>query len=180
MAYVIRKRNLWFLMLVLLLGIGVFLKLKDRNEMPIISLPDTSLNGNLEVTAPGNNVEQILKKSSDNFFVDYRIERERIRSLEIEILREEIINNPNSQKASRDVAQKKIIEIVELMEKELIVENMIKAKGFEEAVCFIQKDGVNVVVKTSNLDQVRAVQIGDIVNRTTGIKMEHITIIPKN
>lgn len=74
----------------------------------------------------------------DNFFIEYRIERDRTRSEQIEILRE-IVNNQNSSSQMRQEAQQKLLIIAEELEKESKVESALLAKGFGEAVAVLQK-----------------------------------------
>ena len=61
----------------------------------------------------------------------------------------------------------------------MIVENLIKAKGFEDAVIFLSNDIANVVVKATGLKQNEVAQITDIVTKTTGINLDKITIIER-
>jgi stage III sporulation protein AH len=65
------------------------------------------------------------------------------------------------------------------MEKELILENLIKGKGFEDAVIFFGDDSVNVIVKTQGLDDKQVAQICDIVSKGTGLSLDKITIIER-
>lgn len=116
--------------------------------------------------------------SKDNFFNEYRIERDRRRSERVEILRE-IVNNANSSANMRQEAQQKLITISDVLEKESKIENALVAKGFNDAVVVIQKDAVMVIVPSSGLREDEIVRISDIVIKVVGCKIEDVVIVPK-
>lgn len=118
------------------------------------------------------------KGSKDNFFSEFRIERERTRSGQIEILRE-IVNNPNSSEAMRQEAQHKLIAISDNLDKESKIENMLVAKGFKDAIAVIQEGTVMVIVPSDSLLTEEAARIADIVTKMSGVSMENVTIVPK-
>jgi len=113
-----------------------------------------------------------------DFFIEYKIERDRTRGQQMEIFRE-LINNKDADPEVRKNAQRSLLQISQNMEKEMKVENLIKAKGFADAVIFIDADTAQVVVRTAKLEDAQAAQIADIVNRSTGIALEKIAIIAK-
>lgn len=121
---------------------------------------------------------QLQELSAEEFFIEYRLERDRTRSRQIELL-QNIVNNPNSSESERKEAQKKILEISTTLEQELKLENLIKAKGYQDAALFIQPASVIVIVYAPNFDTNDATKISDLVSRTTGHKLEQITIMPK-
>ena len=111
------------------------------------------------------------------FFASFREERESVREKEIEYL-DSIITNANSDKESLKDAQDQKIELTRIMEKEMTVEGMLKAKGFSDAVVTLRTGSVNVVVSASEITDAQAAQILDIVRRETGESAENIKIIP--
>lgn len=113
-----------------------------------------------------------------DFFIDYRLERERTRGQQVEMLRE-LINNPQADDASRKSAGDRWLAIVEAMGREGELENLIRAKGFADAVVFIQERATVVVVKAPDLSQQEAAKIMDIVTRGTGMKLEAVTLVVK-
>lgn len=114
----------------------------------------------------------------DNFFNEYRIERDRRRSESVEILRE-IVNNPNSSASMRQEAQQNLISIADVLGKESKIENALVAKGFKDAVVVIQKEAVMVIVPSSGLRDDEIARISDIVIKVVGCKMEDVVIVPK-
>ena len=84
-----------------------------------------------------NTAVQVAKNLENDFFIDYKLERDRLRSQEADYLRE-LINNPNASIESKEKAQQDLIALSQKVEKEMVVENLIKAKGFEDAVIFLR------------------------------------------
>lgn len=114
----------------------------------------------------------------NDFFIEYKLERDRLRGQEADYLRE-LINNPNASTESKEKAQQELIALSQKVEKEMLVENLIRAKGFEDAVIFFSDDHINVVVKTDGLMQKDIAQITDVVTKTTGVSVDKITIIER-
>ncbi|MCR4442227.1 MAG: SpoIIIAH-like family protein [Peptococcaceae bacterium] len=123
-------------------------------------------------------VPQDPGKTEDSFFSEYRIERERTRGEQIEILRE-IVSNPNSSAQMRQEAQSKLIRISDNLEKESKIENTLVAKGFKDAVVVIQQEAVMVIVSSGGLRQDEIARISDIVVKVVGCKQEDVVIVPK-
>jgi len=178
--FVIKKRTLLIFVFALLLIVSAWLmflgkypkvvyeKQLDSVDLEKVSVPHSEGNREISVTA---NLE-------NDFFIDYKLERDRLRGQEADYLKE-LINNPNASAASKEKAQQELIKLSQKVEKEMIVENLIRAKGFEDAVMFFSDDHVNIVVKTDGLLQKDIAQITDIVTKTTGVPVDKITIIER-
>lgn len=180
-ALFIKKRTLSIFLLLLLLTVSFYFvsDFTDKNTVRDSEKPTDS-----KVMAPlleleEESAEEGKYEKNSHYFIEYRLERDRLRSQEIEMLRE-IINNPNSEKKVVEKAQQDLLKIVELIEKEMVIENLIKAKGFEDAVIFFTDSGVNVVVKIEKLSEKQVAQISDIVSKGSGVPIDKITIIEKN
>ncbi|SHM51559.1 stage III sporulation protein AH [Caldanaerovirga acetigignens] len=174
-----KRKALLIGIFIMLLIISIYLLMTENYPQVIYrdkSLPDaekvSSLNPSISESVSTKN------GSEKDFFVDYRLERDRLRSQEADYLRE-IINNPNASQESKEKAQKDLIALAEKVEKEMNVENLIKAKGFEDAVIIISGDSANVIVKSEGLSTKEVAQITDIVTRTTGLSLEKITIVER-
>ena len=64
-------------------------------------------------------------------------------------------------------------------QREAEMENLIKAKGFTDALVFISDNSVSAVVKTTALTQVEVVQVAEVISRLAGVKPEDITVCAK-
>ncbi len=111
-----------------------------------------------------------------DFFAEYRLQREIIRSKEIDLL-QEMINNNQYDPEIRQKAQVDLLNVVKKMEKELECENLIKAKGAKDSLVIIGEDGVNVVVKVEGSMADHVSKIGEATARVTGRRIEDISII---
>lgn len=131
-----------------------------------------------EVTKEQGSLENRQDTGNREFFVEYRLQRDRTRSRQIELLKG-IIENPNSVTEDRHEAQQMLLRITNQMEQELQLENLIVAKGYKDAALFIQPDSVTVIINAETLTDEDVTKIADLVARTTGQSLENITIIPK-
>lgn len=113
-----------------------------------------------------------------NFFDTYKTDRDSARSSQVELLNE-IINSTYSTASEKATATATKTALVEKMEKELILEGLIKAKGFEDAVVTIGNSYYNVIVKDAgNLDGNGVNQILSVIQTETGASANSVKIIP--
>lgn len=181
MCFVIKKRTVLILVFALVLVVSAYLMfLGDypnvvyERELNSVDLEKVSA----QVEEGDNQEPSLVVNLENDFFIDYKLERDRLRGQEADYLRE-LINNPNASAESKEKAQKELIKLSQKVEKEMIVENLIRAKGFEDAVIFFSDDHVNVVVKTDGLQQKDIAQITDIVTKTASVPVDKITIIER-
>lgn len=123
--------------------------------------------------------EQTVSASSGSFFSDFRLDRERVREKELASI-ESVINDENTDKEVLAKAQEQKIKVTSAMEKETTLEGLLKAKGFTEAVVTIRENSVNVVVEEAEIDEKKAAQILEIVQRETGEDSSNIKVLPKS
>lgn len=126
----------------------------------------------------GENRAKTSAREGSDFFVEYRLERERTRGQRVEWLRE-VINNANSTVETRQKAQEHLMTISRSMEKEVELENLIRAKGFKDAAILVDDRSVTVIVAATNLSNEEAIRMTDLVSRGTGVEAQNVVIIPK-
>jgi stage III sporulation protein AH len=90
--------------------------------------------------------------SAVSFFPGYRLQRERVRSQQLELLRD-IINNSNTDDKTKEAAMGRLLSITSQMERELKAEGLLKAQGFREGVVIIQDDSATVVVSSPAMNE---------------------------
>lgn len=112
-----------------------------------------------------------------DFFAEYRLEREKIRSERTELLRDTIKNARNED--VRNKAQETILKIALDKQREADAETLIKARGFADALVFLRDSSVSAVIKTPSLTKEDVIQVADAIVSVTGIKQEDITISAK-
>ena len=117
--------------------------------------------------------------SSSNYFVNYRTERQNSRNEELLQL-DAILESAtvNSDEYNSALAMK--LELTEITEKELLLENLIRAYGFEDVAVVIGIDSgnVNVITKSLDLTNDDAVLIFSIITSENIAQPENIKIIP--
>lgn len=122
-----------------------------------------------------------LEKKKDvekEFFIEYRLERDRNRDRQLEIIRE-IVNNKNSGEEARREAQQRLLGISKNMEKEMELENLLKARNYKDAIAMIQEQGLTVIVKLPRLSAEDIAKVTEVAEQTTGIDRSKIIVIAK-
>ena len=71
----------------------------------------------------------------------------------------------------------KAAELSQSIEIEGKIENLIKAKGFDECMVYYDTDRVDIVVKTEGLTDEEVMQMRDIAIRETSVPVENISIV---
>lgn len=143
-----------------------------------------------ETTNENSSVENLAKETSkeiaktlnskenmesDTYIVDMKMTREKQRNSLTEQLNE-IINNPSTADAAKVEASNIKLEMVKNSDTELKIENLLLAKGYDQAIVFIDSDKVNVVVNMEEITQNDATKIFDIVSNQSGINRENIKL----
>lgn len=126
-----------------------------------------------------NDNEAIETAAAASFFSEYRLEREKNRSKEVEMW-QDIINSEKAEENFKSMAQQELVKIVALTEKEMIIENLIVARGFDDALVFLTDDSATAIVGAKELTPANVAQIQDIIVRKTKLDAKNIKIMKKN
>lgn len=116
--------------------------------------------------------------TDDSFFVSAVINKEKSRDEALETL-QVVVDSAETVPEVKDKALAEILEIAADIETEATVEEMIKAKGFDDCVAIISGENINVIVKSDGLLTGDIAQITDIVKNETGFGPENIRIVEK-
>lgn len=138
-----------------------------ENEMPTSSVADN-----------GENDSNGEKESEDFYFTTSKLERNTMYSELLETY-QEMYNNTNATAEAKSEALTKINEINNIKNAIMIAENLITAKGFEDAVIFVNEGSVSVIIKSEELKQEEVAQIQNIVSRELNVGAEIIHISNK-
>ena len=114
-----------------------------------------------------------------NYFSTYREDRQATRDQELLYYDAIITNESSSAQAVKDAEAKKL-SIVAQMETELVMEGLIKAKGFEDCIVTNVDPNVKIVVKCADatLTSSEVAQIVSIVKDQTNASIDNIQITP--
>ena len=115
------------------------------------------------------------ESDKDDFFVDFRIDREAKRSRQVELLRE-IAAAPITDKSTRRRAQENIMRLMQKAEKEARMERLLRARGFQDAVVALEEQGVTVIVAGRVSPEVDRT-VADIVYHSLGVAPERVLIL---
>ena len=134
---------------------------------------------NFVLTSSTVNPTESTLVSNANYFSQYRTERLTTRNEEILQL-DSIIDSAEANSTERNEALKLKMEITEITEKELLLESLIKAYGFEDVVVVmgIDSDSVNVIAKDNDLTSDDAILIYSIIAEENIASPENVKIIP--
>lgn len=131
---------------------------------------------------PKKEQRQVKPSSGANYqneyYVEYRLERERARSQQIDLLRE-IVNNQSSPEETKNEAQRRLLAMTQAMDMEMKLENLIRAENFKDAVAFIQEKTVTVIVQIPVLTDTDKTKITQMTARITGLNPQNVSIITK-
>lgn len=116
---------------------------------------------------------------ASSFFSEYRMEREKNRSKEVEMW-QEVIGSQNTEKTFKNLAEQELIKIVALTEKEMEIENLVISLGFSDALAFMTDDSATILVEAKDLSPAQVAKIQDIVVRKTKLNPTNIKIMKKN
>lgn len=156
----------------------------EKKEISNAVIVDSADTNELTELAQATNTEisetvtsKKLMKSS-TYFIESKLERDKKRSEMISNLND-IINSQNTSEEIRDQAVNMKLNTITNTEKEVFIENMIMAKGFNDVIVYLSDQSINVVVSSDNLTEKDVAKIVDIVNRETDIAMDNIIIMSK-
>ncbi|MBM7614002.1 SpoIIIAH-like family protein [Alkaliphilus hydrothermalis] len=143
-----------------------------------------SLENNVEDTAKATSAEitKIITSKevmqSNAYFIESKMQRDKKRSEMMSYLNS-IVDNAYTAEDVREQAQTMKMQLVTNTDKELMIENMITAKGFNDAIVYLTDQTINIVVQSPGLNGKEVAQIVDIVRRETEIVMDNIIIMNK-
>lgn len=114
----------------------------------------------------------------DDYFTSSRIERDRMYSQMLESY-QKIIDNVNMTAEQKSIATKEINSINNTKNAIMIAENLIKTKGIEDVIIFVNLNSVNVIIKAKELTSNKIAQVQNIVSRELNVEAENIHISNK-
>lgn len=123
--------------------------------------------------------QQSDEESGGSFFPHFRLQREKIRSQQLELL-QQIINNPNTDDTSKQSALNRLLTITNAMEMELKAEGLLKAQGFKEGVVIMQDSAASVIISGPELNETEEEQVKNRVAGVLKVKSQQISLINRD
>lgn len=172
----IKRVAVVFLVITVLISGAVLMWQGHGSEAPRVTKENSQLNDGARTQIDNQKQESVT--SSISFFAEYRMERERTRGKQVELLRE-IINNQATEAKAREAASLRLVQISQDMENEMKAENLVKSKGYKECVVIFQHDNIMVVVQSDHSDSEQGHEVANLVSNATGTDEELINVILK-
>ena len=116
--------------------------------------------------------------NADAYFEEARATINMDRNQVISMLTD-VIEETKDGSAEKNNATQQKLKIIDYMNKEKVVENLIKNKGFTDAFVLMTDNSVNVTVNKQEITQTDVAKICDIVMRETGRNADQIVIQSK-
>ena len=130
---------------------------------------------NDKLTSPTDGTDVVT--TSETFFTSCRAERETARAEEFSLL-EAILTSDTSTEELIASANEKKLELIDMIERELVLEGLIKAQGFEDSVVTMSEDNINVVVSESELTSEQVSAILSVILQETEYNATQVVVVP--
>lgn len=140
------------------------------NEVEVSNITDKN--------TTNNNIQEEEESLKDDYFTETRIERDRMYSEMLEVY-QNLVKSEETPAEQKTIAAQEITNITNIKNSIMISENLIKNKGFEDVVILVNSENVNIVVKSSKLNQEEISQIQNIVQRELKVNFSNISITNK-
>lgn len=125
-----------------------------------------------------NSVDTNSTGINNEYFVESKLERDKMYSQMIESY-QNILNNNQISEAQKEISENEIKNINNTKNAIMITENLIKNKGFKDVVIFVNGDSVNIIIKAKELTEEQIAQVQNIVTRELKAEIENIHISNK-
>ncbi|MBQ3409428.1 MAG: SpoIIIAH-like family protein [Clostridia bacterium] len=114
----------------------------------------------------------------DTYFNQSKLDREKMYSEMLETY-QNILANSEISAEQKNTAQGEINKINEQRNSIMIAENLIKNKGFQDVVIFVNNNSVSAVVRAESIETAEIAQIQSIIQRELNVGVENIHISNK-
>ncbi len=131
-----------------------------------------------EETQKGKEVQTNSEVTKDDYFVQSKLERDTMYSQMLETY-EKVLNSSNSLETQKQTATQEITRINELKNSIMICENLIKTKGFENSIIFVNDKSISVIVESEELKPEDVAKIQNIISREMKADIDNIHISTK-
>lgn len=178
MFMVLKKKQMLIATLVVMLGVAGYLNYRYdgvSDTKDVLSIEENKNEPEVGDAAMVNaEPGEVVTESEEDYFASYRFEREKSRAKTKEDL-EKILSNSSVSEESKKAAEEQLSTLSNASQLESTAETILKSKGFEDVVVFINNDAVNVTVKSDGLSSSDTAKIIDAVYELT--KNNNIKIV---
>lgn len=179
MAKFFGKKQVVLGTLVLALGVAVYLNYymaQQSSDAPPADVPTT------QSTAPDNSLGDALnvnanpnELSNEAYFNEARENREASREEAAELIKD-LLNDVKATSEQKAEMTAQAAAMAQAIQQESKIEELIKAKGFDDCVVYIEGDRCSVVVKSEELTALDATKISQVITAQSNILAQNINI----
>ncbi len=116
---------------------------------------------------------------TDAYFAQARIDKQSSRDEAAEVL-QSMYQGGDLTQDELSVVASDALDLSGLIESENKIETLLKAQGFEDALCYLSESSANIIVKTDGLDAAGAAKIKNTLLSEIEIPGDNITIVEVN
>jgi len=124
-------------------------------------------------------VRQDSNVTTATVFSAMKTDRDTVRAQTYSYL-DSIINSDTSSVDAKAAAEEKKLTLLEYSSEEVVLENLIKARGFSDVCVTMSTNNVNVLVQDADLTAAEVAQILYVVTEETGRGATDVIIVPKS
>lgn len=155
--------------------------LVNANQTTENKVANEEKNGNIvnnQTITNQTNVGNNEITSDNSYFTQSKLDRDKMYSQMIENY-QKILETDNLTSDEKNNAQAEIKRINNEKNAIMISENLIKTKGFEDVILFVNNGNVSVIIKSSKLKEEQIAQIQNIITRELNVKVNKINVSVK-
>ena len=142
----------------------------SNNETKNELVNETSSDIAQETSSSSNN--------SDDYFTKSKLERDTMYSQMLETY-ENVLNSSNSLETQKQSATEEITKINNTKNSIMICENLLKTKGFDNSVIFVNDESISIIIGADELKEDEIAQIQNIISREMKADINNIHISTK-
>ncbi len=122
--------------------------------------------------------QETSASNTDDYFAKSKLERDTMFSQMLETY-ENVLNSSNALETQKQSATEEITKINNTKNSIMICENLLKTKGFENSVIFVNDESISVIIGAQELKEDEIAQIQNIISREMKADIENIHISTK-
>lgn len=136
------------------------------------------INSNSTNNETNNTTVETNSSNSSDYFTKSKLERDTMYSQMLETY-EKVLNSSNASETQKQSATEEITKINNIKNSIMICENLIKTKGFENSVVFVNGESISVIIGATEISKEQIAQVQNIISREMNAKIENIHIANK-
>lgn len=153
-------------------------EIQNENSNLNSSNNEVSTSAESEASNTVNATNTTSSTNTEEYFVQLKLNRDNLYSQKLEAY-EQIVDSSSISSEQKAIAIQEIEKITEMQNSISVAEELIKLKGFEDVVIYVNENSVTVIVRTANLTSDQVAQIQNIVTRQLDVDVSNISISNK-